>query len=205
MLFTEKLIYLRNLHSYSREKLAELCDVSPQAVAKWESGENTPKPDKLVHISQIFGVSLDTLLKDELAVGKIKPSPCSSNVIVDKRNAPIYEGILIKESLEDDSIIGIMNIHKIELWETDDIPRYWTALTFSSNDIDFPQKISKVLIDRSDSQGNWFLDFKHNNTKYVVLKNTVLKYEIGDLTSREQVTSICKSKGIPDHQMNWSE
>lgn len=205
MVFTEKLIYLRKQHDYSREQMAELCNVSSQSIAKWESGENFPKPDKLVHISRIFGISLDVLLKDELIVGQIKDSPCSENAVTTKKTSSLYEGILIKESLEDDSILDIMHIHKVELWKTDSSPKYWTALSFSSNDIDLPNKISKAIIDKSNSQGNWFVDFKLDNSKYIVLKDIVLKYRIGNSTEKEYVMSICRQKGIPDYQMNWGE
>ncbi|NMM63598.1 hypothetical protein HBE96_13120 [Clostridium sp. P21] len=47
------------------------------------------------------------------------------------------------------------------MWKTEYFPRYWTAITFSSNIIDLPEKFSKVLINDNNKGGNWFVDFKN--------------------------------------------
>lgn len=65
MTFGQKLKTLRKEHSYSQEELAEILDVSRQAVSKWESDKGNPEIDKLVQISTIFGVTLDYLLKTD--------------------------------------------------------------------------------------------------------------------------------------------
>lgn len=64
MRFNFKIQELRKQNGFSQEKLAELIGVSRQAVAKWESGSTYPEVDKLVSISNLFGVSIDKLLKD---------------------------------------------------------------------------------------------------------------------------------------------
>ncbi len=64
----EKLQGLRKEKGFSQEGLGELLDVSRQAISKWESGSATPELEKLIALSKIFGVSLDSLLKDELAI-----------------------------------------------------------------------------------------------------------------------------------------
>lgn len=63
--FAQKLKTLRKEHNYSQEDLAQILDVSRQAVSKWESDRGIPETDKLVQISSIFGVTLDYLLKNE--------------------------------------------------------------------------------------------------------------------------------------------
>lgn len=50
----------------SQDQLAELLDVSRQAVSKWERNEAMPEVEKLVRISRQFGVSTDYLLLEEL-------------------------------------------------------------------------------------------------------------------------------------------
>lgn len=65
MAVSDKLYELRKKSGLSQEALAEQLDVSRQAVSKWESGQSTPEPDKLVAISRYFGVSLDYLMKDD--------------------------------------------------------------------------------------------------------------------------------------------
>lgn len=65
MNFGEKILGLRIRNALSQEALAEKLMVSRQAVSKWESGVTLPETEKLVIISNMFGVSLDYLLKDE--------------------------------------------------------------------------------------------------------------------------------------------
>ncbi len=65
MNFSEKLHTLRKEKRYSQEEFAELIGVSRQAISKWESGQSYPELNNLILISQILGVSIDYLVKDE--------------------------------------------------------------------------------------------------------------------------------------------
>ena len=65
MTLGEKIKTLRKGKGYSQEEFAELLDVSRQAISKWESDRGTPEINKLLQISNMFGVTLDYLLKDE--------------------------------------------------------------------------------------------------------------------------------------------
>lgn len=64
MALPEKLYTLRKKSGLSQEQLAEALNVSRQAISKWESGSAMPESDKLLALSNYFGVSLDYLLKD---------------------------------------------------------------------------------------------------------------------------------------------
>ena len=64
-MLSEKLYRLRKNSGLSQEQLAEKLNVSRQAISKWESGTAVPESEKLVTISNYFGVSVDYLLKDE--------------------------------------------------------------------------------------------------------------------------------------------
>lgn len=66
MNFAEKLLNLRTEYGYSQETLAEKLNVSRQAVSKWESGATLPETDKVIALSNFFGVSTDYLLKDNI-------------------------------------------------------------------------------------------------------------------------------------------
>ena len=66
MTFNEKLIKLRKANAMSQEELAEKVDVSRQAISKWELGDATPDSDKIVALSNIFNVTTDYLLKDDI-------------------------------------------------------------------------------------------------------------------------------------------
>ena len=66
MNFAEKLLTLRTQSGYSQEVLAEKLNVSRQAVSKWETGPTLPETDKLIAISELFNVSIDSLLIDSI-------------------------------------------------------------------------------------------------------------------------------------------
>lgn len=65
MNFAEKLRMIRKERNVTQEQLAELLNVSRQAVSKWESGNGYPETDKLIVISRELNVSLDYLLNEE--------------------------------------------------------------------------------------------------------------------------------------------
>ena len=65
MKIAEKIITLRKQAGLSQEELADKVFVSRQAVSKWESEQAVPDIDKIVILSEIFGVSTDYLLKDD--------------------------------------------------------------------------------------------------------------------------------------------
>lgn len=62
--FGMKLQNLRKTKGLSQEALAEKLNVSRQAVSKWESGSGYPEMDKLILLSELFGVTIDYLIKD---------------------------------------------------------------------------------------------------------------------------------------------
>ena len=65
MIFAEKLILLRRKKGWSQEELAEKMDVTRQSVSKWESAQSMPDIEKLIRLSELFGVSTDYLLKEK--------------------------------------------------------------------------------------------------------------------------------------------
>lgn len=73
MILADKIIELRKKAGYSQEELAEKMGVSRQSVSKWEGALSIPDLDKILLMSEIFGVSTDYLLKDEF--GDEIPAP----------------------------------------------------------------------------------------------------------------------------------
>ena len=67
MSFAENLKQLRKEKQLSQEELAEILDVSRQAVSKWEQGFGYPEVEKLLLISNTLSVSLDSLMETEIA------------------------------------------------------------------------------------------------------------------------------------------
>lgn len=76
MEFHEKLKQLRIKNEYSQERLAEMLNVSRQAITKWESGKGMPDISNLKLIANLFDVTLDSLLNDVEEVKTIESSFC---------------------------------------------------------------------------------------------------------------------------------
>lgn len=66
-MLSEKLYMLRKNSGLSQEQLAEQLNVSRQAISKWEQGTAVPESEKLITISNYFGVTVDYLLKEDTA------------------------------------------------------------------------------------------------------------------------------------------
>ncbi len=67
MTFAETLARLRREKGLSQEQLADWMDVSRQAVSKWEAGQSMPDLPRLIALADLFGVSLDALVRPERA------------------------------------------------------------------------------------------------------------------------------------------
>ena len=66
MIIADKIIKLRKKNGWSQEELADKMNVSRQAVSKWESAQTVPDLTKILQLSNLFGVTTDYLLKDEI-------------------------------------------------------------------------------------------------------------------------------------------
>lgn len=66
MILADKLIQLRKKSGMSQEELAEKMNVSRQAVSKWEGAQSIPDLDKILQLSELYGVTTDYLLKDSV-------------------------------------------------------------------------------------------------------------------------------------------
>ncbi len=66
MILADKIIRLRKKNGWSQEDLAEKMNVSRQAVSKWESAQTVPDLEKILMLGDLFGVTTDYLLKDEI-------------------------------------------------------------------------------------------------------------------------------------------
>ena len=64
MKFNEKLLAMRKKQGLSQEELGMKLQVSRQTISKWEAGQSYPDFQRLVMLSDYFGMSLDELVKD---------------------------------------------------------------------------------------------------------------------------------------------
>lgn len=56
---------LRKQKGYSQEDLAYQLGVSRQSISKWESGVSVPELERIIELSDLFGISIDELVRDE--------------------------------------------------------------------------------------------------------------------------------------------
>ena len=78
----ENLVMLRKLNGYSQEQVAEKIGISRQAYAKWETDATVPDVDKAASLAQVYGVTVDALLKTETidGVGIVPPAQKGKNI-----------------------------------------------------------------------------------------------------------------------------
>jgi len=60
----------RNKLNLSQDSLANEIHVSRQAISKWETGQSYPDLEKLIQLSNIFGVTIDELVKGDKELEK---------------------------------------------------------------------------------------------------------------------------------------
>lgn len=65
MTLGQKLKEIRKKFGLSQEQLAEIMNVSRQAITKWENDGGTPDVSNLQELSKIFGITVDYLLNNE--------------------------------------------------------------------------------------------------------------------------------------------
>ena len=92
MNFNEKLIELRKSKGLSQDELGNALGVSRQTISKWELAQSYPDFQRLVLLSDYFGLSLDALLKD------IYVQDVRDKNLYEKQLSSIYEDINLAKS-----------------------------------------------------------------------------------------------------------
>ena len=81
MILADKIIENRKKNGWSQEELAEQLGVSRQSVSKWEGAQAVPDMKKIVQMSELFSVSTDYLLRDEIETPALPESaPVDSGI-----------------------------------------------------------------------------------------------------------------------------
>lgn len=102
MTLGEKISKLRTTNKMSQGDLAEKLNVSRQSISKWETNASVPELNKLIQLSDLFGISLDVLVRsDELEASDdreedVPPPP------------PQQTQIVIQHSLTTQKIVGFI-------------------------------------------------------------------------------------------------
>ncbi|WP_372872683.1 helix-turn-helix domain-containing protein [Shewanella sp.] len=89
MILADKIVNLRKLANWSQEELADRMGVSRQSVSKWESANSIPDLNKVILLANLFNVSTDYLLKDEIDsfdTGKASELPDVTLITMEQAN-----------------------------------------------------------------------------------------------------------------------
>ena len=62
----EKIVEARRAKNLTQEQFAELLGVTRQSISRWEQNQAYPEMEKILHLSDILGVSCDYLLKENV-------------------------------------------------------------------------------------------------------------------------------------------
>lgn len=90
MILADKIIEERKKNGWSQEELANKLGVSRQAVSKWESSGSIPDLQRILQMSELFGVTTDYLLKDEIEEERLNEYVKTKTIKVSMEEANQY-------------------------------------------------------------------------------------------------------------------
>lgn len=105
----EKIYHLRTEKKLSQGDLAEILDVSRQSVSKWETGASVPDLDKLVKMSDLFGVTMDFLVREEMEQKDVgAQNPIEKPHGDDEKGDVPTNTVIVKETLPVRKLFGAL-------------------------------------------------------------------------------------------------
>jgi len=115
-----------------------------------------------------------------------------------------YKGLLLKESLKDDSVLDLVTVIKTEVWDVknaaDFQPKQWTAMSFEGN----RNKMNSVAEQFSHIlKPKWYLNMSDKKYEIVVFPEKIFKYVKEDMKKKNEAVQYGKTIGIPPCQLDW--
>ena len=96
MILADKIMNLRKKNGWSQEDLAGMLGVSRQSVSKWESAQSMPDLNRILQMAELFGVSTDFLLKEEMEESGF-PEPFHNEISTMPENEAV-RGVSMEEA-----------------------------------------------------------------------------------------------------------
>ena len=84
MTIGDRIFFLRKEQKLSQGQLADAMGVSRQAVSKWENGQSTPEPLKMIQLAQILDTDIEFLSTGRSNLGRRPPVVISTVETVEK-------------------------------------------------------------------------------------------------------------------------
>ena len=161
MAFADNLKQIRKKKGISQEELAQLLNVSRQAVSKWEQGIGYPEVEKLLILSSQLNVSLDSLMADEIINNNTsQDNHCSGRILISS-----YDG---------KSIVNCYKILSSHMFKTkDNEPKYalfgvdgnsfWgehtTVLGWYDNEENIKKEIQDIMFAMKNGESSYELKY----------------------------------------------
>ena len=176
MTLGQKLKQIRNRFGLSQEQLADIINVSRQAITKWENDNGLPDISNLQEISKVFGITIDYLLDDKNSLPAL-----SLRIELDKEKyknkLTMYDSVLKEYYTEPYEIYVLSRAPKLNFVET-------LIDTFIAPEIG-PVTTTNELSDLSP----YYLVKKNNLKLLVNIKNYVLEViELPNDTNEKKFT-----------------
>ena len=160
MILGQKLKEIRKRFGLSQEQLAEIMNVSRQAITKWENDGGLPDVSNLQELSKVFGITVDYLLNDENALPAL-----SMKKELDKDK---YKNKLTMFS-------EVLKEYYPEPWEVYNLKRK-KKMNIVENIIDFCVDIMPITLADITSDASPYYLVKKDNLKFLVnIKNYILE------------------------------
>lgn len=64
-MLSDRLKAIRKKRGYSQQQMAQKLHLTQGAISQWENGLTVPAADQLLSLAEVFGVSVDEILRDE--------------------------------------------------------------------------------------------------------------------------------------------
>lgn len=80
----ERIVELRTLAGLSQYQLSKEMDVSRQAVSKWETGQSTPDPLKMIHLAEVLDTDIEYLTTGRRNYGRRPPVVVNTTETIEK-------------------------------------------------------------------------------------------------------------------------
>ena len=91
----QNITFYRKKKGITQEKLAEICEVTPQAVSKWENDLSCPDVMLLKRITSAFGISVDMLLEEDENVVELSTEDATKGKLLKMRVVDEEDKVMI--------------------------------------------------------------------------------------------------------------
>lgn len=118
----------------------------------------------------------------------------------------MFKGLLLRESLKDESVLGLVRVTKTEVWDVENAvdwqPKRWTAISFEGGS-DRADEVAETM--SRAMKPAWYANFSTETHVYVVFEDKFFRYIKGDAETRAEAQVYAVSAGVPESQVDWGE